>query len=349
MSENILSNIWFRLLAPLFIGIVVYLLVLMFFDALTYIADNFFGLELLVTIIITYAVFMVLRQLNHLWQNLFSDAKSHQTILIVQFSTGIMLSSLLTWGLVSIYFKYVLGYSQYLREGIIFISLFSFISITYNILHVSIYYLNKSNAEAVEKEEQMKNKLVNEFNGLLRDTRPELFTIGMEALLVQLRKNKKEADQYITTFCDVYRYSLQSRHNELTELRHELNNMNNLIRILNSKYENNITFEHEVTTNQLSYQLLPTTLQILTEVSVFSSIINKDSPMKIHLSIDKDNKLIFTQNGLAGLTKKHIYEDVSYLSVSQKYYTGHEILTTYDNRLQIFSIPLITNNIDELE
>ena len=349
MKQLIIHNIWFRVLAPIFIGSIIYLLVLMFFDALSQLSTNFFGVELLITLGLTYVVFFLLRQLIRLWQSIFPIEELLKARIIMQFSVGLILSVIVTLEIIGLYFKNILGYSQYMHEAGIFISLFALLSLTYNILYFSLFYLNRNNETAIEREEQMKKLLISDFNGLLRDTRPELFTIGMESLIVQLRKDKKQADKYITTFCDVYRYNLHSRKNELIELREELANLANLFEILNAKYENNIHLENNLTSEIISYKVLPTTLQILTEASVFSSIINKDSPITIQLAADESMYLNFRHNGLPRLTENNIQQDFLYLSDSQKYFTGSPILIDEINTIKNYKIQLITNEIESLE
>jgi hypothetical protein len=349
MKQLIVHNIGFRSVAPLCTGTIIYLLVLMFFDSLNQLSSNFFGGELLLTIGITYVVFFILRMLILLMHNLFPLEQLPKTRISVQFIAGVFIAGILTWVIIMLYFKYVLGFSQYNREASIFISLFVLISIIYNTLYFSIYYLNIQNEGAIEKEEQVKNLLINDFNGLLRDTRPELFTLGMEALLVQLRKNKSKADKYISTFCNVYRYNLHNRKSELIDLRDELNNLDNLLEVLNSKFENNISLTNKVSKEQYGAKLLPTTLQVLTETSVFSCIVNNESPMHIEIKTDSNGNLIFRHSGLIGLKDNHMQQDIQYLSNSQKYFTGKAIGVEKNISGIEYVIPLITNEIDALE
>lgn len=347
--KHIVHNIWFRLFSPLITGVIMYLLVLMFFNSLNQLSTTFFGQELILSISISYVVYFALRQLSVIVEAFIPFEVNPVRRMIAQYSGGVVLSGLLVWAIIAAYFSYILRYSNYTREASIFITLFVVMSLVYNSLYFSILYLNKQNREALEREEDMKKQLVNELSGLLRDTRPELFNLGMEALIVQLRKNKKEADKYITVFSKVYRYNLHSRKNELVNLRDELENLNYLLFILNSKYENNIKLITDINKEALDHQVLPTSLQILTEVSVFSSIIGMDSPLEIKLNTSSNNELIFRHNGIGALKESHLKNDIKYLSDSQKYFTGKPLIKEEKLKETIYRLPLIKDEIDSLE
>ena len=62
MSKTIFyNNPVFRLSAPLLTGIVIYLLILMFFDSVDMLAENFFSREVVFTIGLTYLFFELYR------------------------------------------------------------------------------------------------------------------------------------------------------------------------------------------------------------------------------------------------------------------------------------------------
>lgn len=347
--KHIVYNIWFRLIAPLLTGIIIYLLVLMFFDSLNQLTANFFGTELVLSILLAYGIYFVLRQFTVLWETLIPFEVNSTKRIIIQLIAGVFVACLIVWGIISLYFIYYLGYSKYMREASIFMALFSVMSLVYNSIFFSVIYLNKQNTEAVEREQEMNKHLLNDFGSLLRDTRPELFDLGMEALIIQLHKNKKQADKFISVFSNIYRYNIHSKRNELVSLSEELANLNNLLLILNTKYENNIKLETKLKSEDNSFHILPVSLQILTEVSVFSSIIGAESPLTITIEINQHKELLFKHNGIESVGETPLQNDLNYLSYSQKYFSGKPLKKECNSQETFYRLPLISQEIESLE
>ena len=61
MVKNIIHNPVFRIFTPIFYGVTMYILILLIFDSIQQLSDNFFSIEVFLCVIITYLIFETLR------------------------------------------------------------------------------------------------------------------------------------------------------------------------------------------------------------------------------------------------------------------------------------------------
>ena len=153
MKDKIfLHNILFRIFTPPVFGALIYILILLIFDSLDQLINNFFSNEVLLIIILTYVLFLCMRQVIVILEKKCPiETKIRNRILIQLFING-LLSIVITTGIISFYFIFFLGYSSFSEELIIFNLVFLITSIFYNMLYFSIFFLFQKNEMVIEKE-----------------------------------------------------------------------------------------------------------------------------------------------------------------------------------------------------
>jgi hypothetical protein len=335
-----LHNIWFRLTAPIFYGFVVYLLVLLFFDSLKNLSENFLGDELLLTIILTILFFQVLH-LSSLGCERYLDSDSN-TIRRIGFQLffSILFVFLTTSLVLYVYFRYFLEYTLFTRELIIFNIIFGISAIFYNLIYFSIYLLHYENENAIQNEEREKQLILDEIVSYKNDLRSDFFFGGFESMLSLLHKDKVKAEKFLNLFSEVYRYILDAKKTELANLDKEIGHFNNVKEILNQRYNNNIKVEIQKKTECKFCQIVPCSLQIILEYITSANIISQTSPLSIRIIIS-DNELAIEYKEFLKLNSTYDDTDVKLLSRKNHYYTNRSITIEKTDSMIIIKVPVL--------
>ncbi len=153
------NNILFRITAPVFIGIVVYLLVLLFFDSVDQLLSNVFSREAIFVIILTL-IFLEINRLVIIVCNKILPFENNMKLRIV---IQIIISILLSISVISIvlnwYFVQFEGFTTIFTELITFNAVYFIIIIFFNLYYFSIVFLNTRNDSRIAEESIRKSNL----------------------------------------------------------------------------------------------------------------------------------------------------------------------------------------------
>ncbi len=289
-----IHSIIFRLVYPLVIGLIAYLVILMVFDSLDQLSENFFSQEALSLVIIAYLqseLFVILiRFLNRRLQ----FESGYNARMIAQFAGSALVSILLTSMLLLAYFKSFFGSYSYLPELIAINLVFLMISILYQLYYVSIYYLYRHKNLVFQQELEIKKNLEIERDAFLNEINPKLLFSCLESLISLVYTDTKKADDYIGKLSRQYRYLLDSKRNELVSFSEEMEMAGNLVDLMNLRYSDAIHLRNNAGGDIVSGQVVPGTLGILIENAVTQSIVNPLQPLNLELKNSNNESLIFS-------------------------------------------------------
>lgn len=179
MKKLFIHKPLFRLLSPVFSGVIVYLLILLVNNNVAQLQNEFLGEELYVCIGMSY----IIQELSRLLLLLFKRVKFFTNELI-SVIVQIVVSMLLCVGLVTIiisfYYKSILGFSPNSEELWLFNSIFCSITIIYILLFISHQYLHKINSEKLKEEENYLNHIEQDFNEFKQGINPDLLFESLE-------------------------------------------------------------------------------------------------------------------------------------------------------------------------
>jgi len=303
MNKIFLNNVIFRLVAPALYGTIVYLLVLMIFENLNQLSENFFNQELILCLGLTYGAFETLHLFIRVLEKKLPlkidqgisdtpDAKETNATwrIMVQFTLGALLALSVITLFLSLYFIEVVGYrwGSFEIELITFNLIYFFSSVFYNLMYLNFYFLNQQNQIKLSKEDNKRKELEYQLESFKNIVNPQLLYTNLETLITLIHKDKDAAEEFVDRLSMVYRYMLTNRNNELVELNQEMHALENLIYLLNEKYNQNISFNAQVDKEFMSKQIIPGALQHLTEYMVSSTIISDTQPMKLMCYVEED-------------------------------------------------------------
>lgn len=321
-------------------GILIYLLVLMFFDSVEMLANNFFSREVLFVIGLT-VIFFELNRLLIVLLNFFKKLNGNLVLRAgIQYLLAIILTISFISGALHLYFVNIEGFSTIHTELITFNSIYIFAALFYHLYYFSILFLFRKNDDLFLSERIKRDNLELELNAYKNQINPEFLFQTLEIIIIQLKSNKKKADELIDQLAKVYRYTLDNQNNELVTLKEELESLAPVLFIFQCKHSEAIT----VSTRQLENEdifLVPGTLQILFEHAIMNSLINENIPLEFKI-LSKGEKLIISYNKNEKITKIRDHEfRLEHLSKTYDYLAKDGMRKNEAPGLVEYEIPLL--------
>lgn len=279
MKKFFLRKPFFRLLTPLIVGSVAYMLILLFNNNVSQLQEAFLGGELYFSIglalLIQEVILQCLRPLLKIrWQEGLAWT-------VVGYTTLAFFASILLVGLaVSFYYTKALGYQPAASELILFCSIFGVLAGLQISLYVSHQLLFINNEDQLKEEQQLRAGIIADFHQFKRGINPDLLLESLETLIVYLYDNKDLADDMLDHLAAVYRYVLTARRKELVPIYEELTVLQELIALLGHLPYRKIAWQQPT---GLKGHVVPGTLLLIVEAIIRSSIVISDQELPIVL------------------------------------------------------------------
>jgi len=279
MKKLFVHQPFFRIISPIFSGILVYLLILLLNNNVAQLKEQFLGEDLYVCIGLSYLIqeasrFLLLifkraRKKKKIGLNLFI-----QIIISLAFCIGIVSISIV------LYYEYAVGYSADATDVMMFNSIFSFITLIYILLFVSHEYLHKVNSEQMLQEELMKENIEHDFLQFKRGINPHLLFESFDALIILMNESPEKADEFIDHLSTIYRYILSSKDKQLIDVDEELQNLAELESLFNKLPYRRLNIQKAIKT---SFFVVPGSFLFLMELIIRNTISSSNIPLEIKI------------------------------------------------------------------
>ncbi len=159
-------------------------------------------------------------------------------------------------------------------------------------------YQLKEKAQLLEKEKAMVM-----YENLKQQLNPHFLFNSLTSLNSLIEAEPKAASQFLDSLSKTYRYILKSRDNETVHLVDELRFAENYIKLQQTRFEKGFEVTIHIPEEYYHRKVVPVTLQNLVENAIKHNIIDEESPLHVHISIEND-KLVVVNN----LQKKKFVE-----------------------------------------
>lgn len=287
MKKLFIHQPFFRILSPIFSGIVIYLLILLLNNRVEQLQEQFLGEELYFCIGLSYLVQELSRALLLIFKRI-PKGKNTFLSLLFQVFISLLFSTLVVTVVVILYFKYVVKFSASTEEIVTFDSIFAVITFIYILLFLSHQYLYKINSEKLEHEELIKQNIEDDFKQFKRGINPNLLFESFEALIVLMNQHPEKADEFIDHLSTIYRYILSSKDRQLVSFQEEVGNLNELESLFNKLPYRNITIENNI---KKDFLVVPGSLLFLIELVVRNTILS--SGIELNMAIEQIDHEIY--------------------------------------------------------
>lgn len=178
--------------------------------------------------------------------------------------------------------------------------------ITIAVYYVIRYFEGQQRQEYEKSELNIKNREM-QISLLKSQINPHFLFNTLNSINTLIGSSKEQARRVITQLSDIFRYALDSHGDQMVRLIHELDFIDNYIRIQQVRFGERLKFVKQVDFSCLSVHIPPMILQPLVENSVKYGIAPKDDGGTIVLTIKRFNNMIFFEvkdDGLGSNAKK---------------------------------------------
>ncbi|UZR97785.1 sensor histidine kinase [Chondrinema litorale] len=155
--------------------------------------------------------------------------------------------------------------------------------------------LVESRAKDIENEKLRSLYLKAELGLLKSQLDPHFFFNSLSSLSAIVRENPPKAQQFISHLSKVFRYSLQSKDNNLVKLREEIKAVKSYAELLKMRHENAFQLDIDIADDYLFYEIPHMSLQPLLENAAKHNALSEENPLKVSLKMEQ-NKLVVANN-----------------------------------------------------
>lgn len=298
MYNNPAKSPLFRMLAPFGIGATVYLLILLAFDTVGRITDDFINKELLVCIGISFLVLEANRFIALSFLTKTQAGKRYLIAGLTKVLFAVFVTILITSFSLIIYFKQVEGLydiSSFSTELNVFDTLFGFIALIYQSYFLGFVWLYHQYKLKIIQEEEAKRNIERKIESFHESINPDFLFSSLEGIILKIKEQDLEyADKGLLMLSDIYHYFLKQKE-ELVTLEEEIDAMRKMVRLLNLYGLHNIHVKVECEgDNRL---IIPCTLVKLVEVISQSQLNSSTLPLKIKVELQNSGlRVQFSNN-----------------------------------------------------
>lgn len=285
---------WARIV---FIPLVGFLTTLLFGKQGSEVPENFIYINIFISIFSTLILWEGNRYIVILLRNQYQDYRQVGKRLLWQLAlcTGF---SLLASNIIFLSLMRMFPGAPLCNADRIYMSQLSLI-ITFLIIAIyeSSYFLGKWKEALVHAEELKRESIIAQFETLKSQVNPHFLFNSLNTLTALIEENPSIAVRFVGQLSQVYRYVLQSREKELSDLKTELEFTQSYIFLLQNRFEKNLQINLNIEEKYLGKKIAPLCLQMLIENAIKHNIVSAEKPLIIEISVD-EKEYIYVKNRL---------------------------------------------------
>lgn len=191
-------------------------------------------------------------------------------------------------------------------EGFLLLTVIWFVEIIILSLMLTIYSLKHALRLIKEKQQLEEDSLHARFIALQNQLNPHFLFNSLNALIAEIDYDPEVAIQFTQNLSDVYRYTLQQQENFTVSLKEEVEFLDAFIFLHQVRLGDGLEVKYLLDEADYSYRLPTLALQILAENVIKHNYIDRDNPMTIELSVNRDRHQLIFKNTLRPKKREQI-------------------------------------------
>uniref|UniRef100_UPI00404B5054 sensor histidine kinase n=2 Tax=Flavobacterium sp. TaxID=239 RepID=UPI00404B5054 len=247
--------------------------------------------DTLIRILLLFGFSIVTLKFNLVWLDSF-DKKNRMWISMI-INISIFLSWILVFTLINRFIYNI--YSSVLSPSINSISYF-FLWVLLLIISKTIFLIEKSKQDAVEKEVLKQKSLQNELDALKSQINPHFLFNSLNTLSLLVREDQNAAVKFINKLSFLFRYILQSQDQSLVTVEEELKVLDSYVHLIKQRYQENFNISININSQMLKSKIPILALQVLVENAVKHNEISIKKPL--YMEFYSENNWIVAKNVL---------------------------------------------------
>lgn len=200
-------------------------------------------------------------------------------------------------------FKYVHNRSCPLdsKESLTYLIVSISITLMINAIFAAITFFTVWRKAIEEKEALKRSNLSAEFEALKNQINPHFLFNSLNTLSGLIEESPETAETFVHELANVYRYVLQQKDKELTDLADELTFVQSYLYLNKIRYGNHLQCHVNVSETCLRHRIVSLSLQMLLENCIKHNVISASKPLTIEIFCE-NNALVVANNFQAKTT-----------------------------------------------
>jgi len=157
----------------------------------------------------------------------------------------------------------------------------------YMFLHL-LYQSYHNQQVSIELEQTRMDNLGAQYELLKQQVNPHFLFNSLNTLKYMVESSDEHSVDFILKLSDFYRFTLESRKQDLIRLSEELEILNAYVYLLKARFEDGIDLSIRIDRDHYPTFLPPFTLQLLVENCIKHNTVSLDRPLQISIYSDKD-------------------------------------------------------------
>ncbi len=164
--------------------------------------------------------------------------------------------------------------------------------ITVGVYYVIRYFQGLQRQQFEKSELAIRNKEM-QLSLLKSQINPHFLFNTLNSISTLVHTSKDQARKVITQLSDIFRYALDSHNGQKVKLIHEIEFLENYVRIQQVRFGERLKFEKDIDPTCLSFAIPPMILQPLVENAVKYGIAPKEEGGTISLTVRRSDDIVF--------------------------------------------------------
>jgi LytS/YehU family sensor histidine kinase len=213
----------------------------------------------------------------------------------------------------------------------------------YMFLHL-LYQSYQNQQVGIELERTKSDNLAAQYELLKQQVNPHFLFNSLNTLKYMVESGDGHTVDFILKLSDFYRYTLESRKQDLIKLKEELEILNAYVFLLKARFEDGIDLTINIEQEYYQSPIPPFTLQLLVENCIKHNIVSLDRPL--HISIYTDKGFIVVENRLQLKRTPEASTGIGLENINQRYthLLGKKIEILASETLFTIKLPIIYEN-----
>lgn len=211
-------------------------------------------------------------------------------------------------------------------------------------IYFSLQFLRHWQETQMEAERFQKESIRSELNSLKNHLDPHFLFNNLNILSSLIDKDPAASQNFLERFASFYRKILHTKSEELITVEEELDFVATYMYLINTRFENNITYQLQISSEAKSRMIPPLTLQMLIENAIKHNLITETKPLHIEIC-DREDDYVQVSNTICEKPESLREKSGSGLDNIQsrfKYFTTDPVLIERNEDRFIVNVPLLT-------
>lgn len=204
-------------------------------------------------------------------------------------------------------------------------------------------FLNEWRAALLNAEHLKQESLNSRYQMLRNQVNPHFLFNSLNVLSSLVHKDQDLAVKFIRKLSELYRYTLDTRNEELVTLRQELEGLEAYLFLLRIRFGDSIVVENRLTATD-DVLVVPLAFQMLAENAVKHNVVSKENPLKIELF--RENEHLVVRNNLQPRSQPAESSGVGLPNINERYkiMIGKELKAEFVDGFFVVNLPVVENN-----